>query len=87
MSERPFIITREDWETWLSNPITERLFAAFEIWEAQAKESWLSQSWDMGQPDPVRLAALKGRAEVLRQLIELSPENIEDPSGEQQEDH
>lgn len=79
-------ISDEDWDAWKASPITEAFFKAFAIWEGEAKAAWIKTSWDMGQPDHVKLAAFKGRAEVLRQMQAISKEQIEDPSSEQSED-
>lgn len=83
---KPIRIDPEDFEVWLANPITRQLMGALAVWEDQAKEAWVQLSWDMSQPDLTRLAALKGRAEVLRQLRDLSKDQLEDPAREQPED-
>ncbi len=78
-------IASDDWDSWKSHPITQRFFASFEFHAAKAKEAWVDASWNGGRADPINLACLKGRAEVLEQLATLSKEELEsydDPAEE-----
>jgi len=70
-------IEQDDWDAWTSHPITKRLFNSFEFHAAKAKEAWVDVSWNGGRADPVNLACLKGRAEVLEQLATLSKDKLE----------
>lgn len=70
-------ITKEDFETWRDNPVTEEVFRAFDRLAERAKAEWLSMSWDKGQCDPVVRADLKARAEVVQDFREMTHEDLE----------
>lgn len=70
-------IEKEDFEQWLAHPVTEWVFAAHRILAERAKQKWIEQSWDGGNPDPMMLVDLRARAQVINDLCELKHEEIE----------
>ena len=75
-------ISVDDFEAWKANPITEQFFKAMGVWESQALDAWVAASWERGVIDPKLHADLKARATVLRQLQDVTREQIEDPASE-----
>lgn len=51
-------ITKEDFESWRDNIVTEEVFRAFDRLGERAKQTWLAASWGKGRCDPVLLADL-----------------------------
>lgn len=69
--------TKEEFEAWRDHPVTEDVFRALKQLGEEAKSVWLQASWGKGQCDPVLLADLRARAEVVNDLRELSFEELE----------
>jgi len=72
------MIEREDFASWLDNPITVHVFRVLKKVADKAKEKWVVASWDQGEVDPVLLADLRARAETINDLITVSYEDIDD---------
>lgn len=70
-------IEKEDFEQWLGHPVTEQVMRVLRLLADAAKEKWLQESWDGGNNDPLLLADLRARAEVVKDLTELKYEDIE----------
>ena len=71
-------ITKEDFEGWRNNLVTEEVFRAFDRLGERAKQTWLAASWGKGQCDPVLLADLRARAEVVEDFRKLEFETLEE---------
>ena len=71
-------ISKEDFETWLGNPITEEVFRAFERLGVKAKNNWLAESWGKGNTDPVLLADLRARAQVIEDFRTITFADLEE---------
>lgn len=76
--------TKEDFEAWQHHHVTEEVFAAFDRLAMQAKESWLAASWKNGHCDPVLLADLRARAEVVEDFRKITFEAIEEWLSDEQ---
>jgi hypothetical protein len=73
----------EEFAEWRKGPMAERFFKAVSKWAEDAKEAWVSESWDGGVIDPVRHAALKERYLALKQLNEVTAIDVEERLNEQ----
>jgi len=67
----------EAFDAWRSDPITKEVMASLAVLAERAKEKWMSASWDKGHVDPCLLADLRARHEVVRDLIEMSFDDLE----------
>jgi hypothetical protein len=70
-------LTQETYEEWLANPVTEAVFRVLAKLESEEKEEWLALSWDRENPDPLKLAYHKGRANAFRELLVADAIDIE----------
>ena len=68
----------EDFKAWLDNHVTERVWRYLKKQQAECKAAWLAASWEQGNCDPVLLADLRARAEILSDLANLEYEDIKD---------
>lgn len=75
-------IEKEDFDQWLAHPVTEQVMRAHKRLAEQAKEKWLSESWDNGNVDPLLLADLRARAEVIIDFTAMTHEDIQDDEEE-----
>jgi hypothetical protein len=72
-------IDPEAFDEWKAHPFTEALIKyAFASWEAQAKSHWVTASWDGEKADPVLLARMRERANLFRELQQLSPDMLQE---------
>lgn len=78
-------ITKEDFESWRDNIVTEEVFRAFDRLGERAKQTWLAASWGKGRCDPVLLADLRARAEVVEDFRKLSYETLEEALDDEHE--
>lgn len=76
-------INPEDFSLWREGPMAEQFFKAVKMWAEDAKEAWVSASWDGGNVDPILHAALKERYLALKQLTEVTAIEIEERLNEQ----
>ena len=74
-------ITREDFDQWRDNHVTEELFRACAHMHDTVKEVWLQASWEAGKADPVLLAELRAKAHVWQDVMNLSFETLEEALG------
>lgn len=74
-------IDPDNFEEWLSHPITEAMLRAFAVWADDAKQGWVKASWEGGQADPVFLATMRERAKVFNELRQITAEKIEDATS------
>lgn len=71
-------IEAEDFKAWLDNPVTERVWRHLREKQEECKAAWLAVSWEQGKCDPVLLADLKARAEILSDLANIEHGDIKD---------
>jgi hypothetical protein len=71
-------IDAEDFGVWRSGPMAENFFNAVSLWAEDAKQAWLSASWDGGKIDPILHAALKERYLAYQQLLQVTAMQIEE---------
>ncbi len=69
-------IDQDDFDDWLAHPLTEIMMRCLERWEIEAREHWVTTSWEGGNADPVLLARMRERAKTLAQVREISRETI-----------
>lgn len=74
-------IERDDYEAWRSHPITEALMRACGVWQEQAKQLWLHSSWEGGVNNDTDLWRLRGQAEALRDIQQVTAEQIEEATN------
>jgi hypothetical protein len=75
-------ITKEDFDAWKGNPVTEAVFKALEAVAEEAKQKWVEASWGGGQSDPLVLREMKGRAEVALGLVSMDFDFLEETQDE-----
>lgn len=68
--------SKEDFESWLAHPVTEEVFKAFEMLGEQAKQAWIEKSWGSGNCDPLILADLRARVEVVEDFRKIDFETL-----------
>jgi uncharacterized phage-associated protein len=71
-------IEKDDFEAWRDNPITQAVFKAFDMLGEKAKQQWLTASWQNGNTDPLMLADLRARAEVVEDFRNVSLDDLEE---------
>jgi hypothetical protein len=67
----------EAFEAWRTHPITKQVLEAIGGLAEQCKTKWLNESWSAGRADPVMLADLRARHEVVTDLVEMTFEELE----------
>ncbi len=72
------MITKEDFEAWQTNPVTEEVMAILHRLAEGAKQEWLQASWNGGNIDPVFLAGLKAKETVANDFADMTYEDIEE---------
>lgn len=70
-------IEKDDFDAWRDNAVTQAVFAALEGLAERAKKAWVTASWDRGENDPLLLADLRARAECMRDVTEITFEELE----------
>lgn len=75
-------IDPEDFAQWRENPITLAVRKAYAAKAQEAKQRWLSMSWDGGQIDPLLLSDLRARSETWEDFCELTLDELEAALGE-----
>lgn len=60
----------EDFDAWLSDPMTKWVFGALRKAAEQEKAEWVRLSWGTGQNDPETLLELRTRASALTELCD-----------------
>lgn len=71
-------IEAEDFKAWLDNPVTERVWRHLREKKDECQQAWLAASWEQKNCDPLLLADLKARSEILSDLANLEYEDIKD---------
>lgn len=80
------MIAREDFSMWRDHPVTVHVFRELQKVADAAKEKWMSSSWEQGAADPLLLAELRAKAEIVHDLITVSYEDIDDSSSKTKAD-
>ena len=70
-------IEKEDFDQWLGHPITEQVMRALQSLSEKSRDKWIAASWGGGECDPLLLADLRARAEVVNDLVNLTYEDIQ----------
>lgn len=76
-------ISRDDFNTWRENPVTEWVFKALETIEAAQKQHWLETSWDQKACEPTLLHELQVRADTARAIIDVSYDRLCEVLGDE----
>lgn len=72
------MITKEDYDAWRDNPVTQAVHEALRRKAEAAKEAWLDASWNSGQTSPELLADLRATANICDDIRGLRFEELED---------
>ncbi len=72
------MIEKDDFDIWLAHPVTRHVFDLLTRKADEAKRAWAVASWDKGNNDPLLLADLRARAELLTDITELTHEEVSD---------
>jgi hypothetical protein len=78
-------ITKEDFESWRDNIVTEEVFRAFDKLGQRARDQWFAASWGKGICDPVLLADLRARAEVVEDFRMMTFATLEEALNDEHE--
>lgn len=70
--------SKDEFEVWRTDYTTKLVFEALARLEEKAKDHWLETSWDGGNADEALLIDLRARVEVIKDLRELSHEDLEE---------
>lgn len=70
------MISRDDFNTWRANPVTEWVFAALEANAEKQKQHWLETSWLQGVCAPEVLFELRTRVDAFNLFKELGYEEF-----------
>jgi hypothetical protein len=68
--------TREDWQMWVENPVSQWVFQALQTAAEAQRTAWVNQTWgpdlsgEPGRPDPMHLLELKTRADAYVAMAE-----------------
>lgn len=74
-------ISKEDFDAWRDNHVTEEVLRACSIMHDTVKDVWLQASWGAGKSDPLLLAELRAKAHVWQDVMNLSFETLEEALG------
>lgn len=80
------MITEEDFEAWRENPVTKSLLGILADMVQDTKNKWDAVAWVGGSADPLLLADLRARAEVLVDMIEISFADMEHKLDKSEQD-
>jgi hypothetical protein len=74
-------ITKDEFEIWLINPVTDAILARAEALVEESKRQWLSLLSATGSVDQPKLLVtyldLRARKQALESLIEIKPEDLD----------
>ena len=71
-------IEKDDFDAWKDNPVTQEVFRVVAHIAEIAKEKWISDSWGKGEANALVLADLRARAEIAKDLTEMTFEEFTD---------
>lgn len=80
------MVTREEYDSWLADPITQWVFRGCRRAAAAEQAEWQRVSWSNGVANQRVLDQLRDRASALTELCENDFENWADWNGEKAED-
>jgi hypothetical protein len=69
-------ITREEFEAWRQNAVTEAVFDTLRQNIDDARQQWLAGSWDTGTADQRLLDDLRGGASFARTVLDMTYEDL-----------
>lgn len=72
------MITKDDFDQWRDNEVTQEVFKGFDNLAKKALQDWIVQSWDHGNCDPLFRADFHARAEVIEDFRAISYEALEE---------
>ena len=76
------MIDKQEFEIWRDNPITQAVHDLLRVKSEECKLKWVSASWDAGFCDPIELAQLRAKREMIDDMLNLSYEDIVDEEYE-----
>lgn len=71
------MITKEDFDAWKDNPVTEVVLSAVKSIADGAQAEWLQASWQNDTIDPAFRAALKAKEQLALDFVEMAYEDLE----------
>jgi hypothetical protein len=71
------VIDKDAFEQWQAHPVTEAVMKALAKLAEANKQEWIALSWETGQADPLKLAALRASYDANKDLSELTFEEME----------
>jgi hypothetical protein len=82
-------ISREDFDLWLANPVTEAVLTAVGQNAEDNRAQWVAMSWDGGDANPVALAEMRARAQTALDLSDFEFDDLpeEMKASEERERH
>lgn len=78
-------LTREDYDSWLADRVTQAVHEALARKAAQAGAAWHDASWVNGSTDPVLLADLRATATICNDIRKLTYEELMRALDEEEE--
>ena len=79
------IPTRDDFEIWQVNPVTEYVMRALRLVAQEAKDDWQSSAW-AGQLDPAYHARTQGRVTAYEAILNMTFDGVQSLNGDGTED-
>lgn len=77
------MISRDDFNTWRANPVTEWVLSGLGSIADHQRTHWMETSWDQGACSPELLLELRVRADTARAVIEVEYERLCEVLGEE----
>ncbi len=71
------MIDPEEFAIWRDNPITQAVFKALQAKADEAKEAWVTASWERGDLRPEFLADTRASAQSWQYVIDLTAEEVD----------
>ena len=66
--------TMEEFQTWKDSPVTQWVTKALALASQKNKDSWIKESWEGKNPDPMLLCELSTRADAYSAIAETAYE-------------
>lgn len=77
------MISREDFQRWLEDPVTRAVIRAHRQTAHDNREAWIAHSWGNGHANPLILLELKTRADAYLAIAEMNYEAVCEALGEE----
>ena len=74
-------ISRDGFEAWLADPVTQFVMAGLTRMEQHAQADWLTRSWNTGTADQDLLNRLKAKAQTWHDIAHLKLEDAYGANG------